>query len=296
LIFYDSLLLDVSPRSHLDLVSGYGYGLGYLGGGILLAVNTWMYVQPQVFGLPDKAAAVLASFVTVAIWWALFSIPLFAFVRERNARSSVAARTAIREGIIELKRTFGEIRQYRQLLFFLLAYWLYIDGVNTIQKMAVDYGLALGFKADSLIVALLMVQFIGFPAALLFGWLGNRIGALAGIFIGIGVYAAVTLYAAYMTTEREFFAMAAAIGLVQGGVQSLSRSYFGSLIPQDRPAEFFGFYNMMGKFAAVLGPFLMGITALLTGNNRTSIVSLIVLFVAGALLLAVSARHASQSR
>jgi len=160
---------------------------------------------------------------------------------------------------------------------FLMAYWLYIDGVNTIMKMAVDYGMALGFPTNSLIIALLVTQFVGFPAALFFGWLGQRTSPLAGIFIGIGVYVLVTIWAVFMSDVREFYGMAVAIGLVQGAIQSLSRSYFGSLIPPDRPGEFFGFYNMMGKFASVLGPFLMGITALVTGSSRLSLLSLVVL-------------------
>ncbi len=171
---------------------------------------------------------------------------------------------------------------------------MYIDGVNTIMKMSVDFGLALGFPADSLIAAILMIQFIGFPATLLFGWLGDRISPLLGVFVAIGVYSAVTVYAVRMTTVSEFYVMAAAIGCVQGAVQALSRSYYGRLIPADRAGEFFGFYNMLGKFAAVLGPLLMGVTALLTGNSRTAIVSLIVLFFGGAALLLVSARAAAR--
>ena len=158
--------------------------------------------------------------------------------------------------------------------------------------MAVDYGLALGFPASSLITALLIVQFVGFPAAILFGWLGQRYGAIEGILIGLGVYIAVTIYAAFMDQVSEFYYMAVAIGLVQGAVQSLSRSWFGTLVPQERAGEFFGFYNMMGKFASVLGPALMGATALLVGS-RYSILSLVVLFVLGSVLL-VKARHAAQ--
>jgi UMF1 family MFS transporter len=211
------------------------------------------------------------------------------------------ARQAIREGFVELMQTARDLRRYRAMAFFLFAYWLYIDGVNTIQKMAVDYGLSLGFPTSSLITALLLVQFVGFPAALFFGWLGNRINTLLGIYIGIAVYAAVTIWAVFMSSIAEFYGLALAIGLVQGGVQSLSRSYFGSLVPAGRAAEFFGFYNMMGKFAAVLGPILMGVTALVTGSSRSSILSLVVLFIAGAALLAVarglreSAPHTSHS-
>lgn len=293
IIFYDSLLLDVAPRDRLDSISGWGYAVGYLGGGVLLAINVWMTLDPGFFGLADATAAVRASFVTVAVWWALFAVPIFLFVRERGAgqRVAVGAAKTLRESVAELMKTVREVRRYRAVVFFLLAYWMYIDGVNTIQKMAVDYGLAIGLETASLIQAILMVQFIGFPAALLFGWIGQRISPVVGIFICIAVYTAVTIYATMLNTSTEFFIMAAATGCVQGGVQSLSRSYYGRLIPQDRAGEFYGFYNMMSKFAAVLGPFLMGITALLTGNSRMAILSIVVLFIGGAVLLVVAARR-----
>jgi UMF1 family MFS transporter len=293
IIFYDSLLIDVAPRDRLDFISGWGYAVGYLGGGVLLAINVWMTLDPGFFGLANASAAVKASFVTVAVWWALFAIPIFLFVRERGADQFTRAGAAktVRASFAELMKTVREVRRYRAVVFFLLAYWMYIDGVNTIQKMAVDYGLAIGLETSSLIQAILMVQFIGFPAALLFGWIGQRISPVVGIFICIAVYTAVTIYATMLNTATEFFIMAAATGCVQGGVQSLSRSYYGRLIPPERSGEFFGFYNMMSKFAAVLGPFLMGTTALLTGNSRTAILSIVVLFIAGGGLLIVAARR-----
>lgn len=289
LIFYDSMLLHVAPRGHLDSVSGFGYALGYLGGGLLLLVNVLMYGKPEWFGFADAESAIRASFLSVAVWWLIFALPLFRTARVERTEPAMSARQAMREGFTELARTAREVRRYRPVVFFLLAYWMYIDGVNTIMKMAVDYGLALGFPANSLILGILMIQFIGFPATLLFGWLGDRISPLVGIFVGIGIYSAVTLFAVFMTDVTEFYIMAAAIGCVQGAIQSLSRSYFGRLIPADRAGEFFGFYNMMGKFAAVLGPMLMGVTALLT-DSRTAIVSLLVLFAGGALLLWWGAR------
>lgn len=292
IIFYDSLLLDVAPRQRLDTVSGLGYSIGYLGGGILLAINVLMTLKPGMFGLEDASAAVKASFVTVAIWWALFSIPIFSFVRERGADRPRPAGGGLKASFVELGKTIREVRRYRAVVFFLLAYWLYIDGVNTIQKMSVDYGLAIGLPTSGLIQAILLVQFIGFPAALVFGWIGQRISPVIGIFVCIAVYAAVTFYATALDSAAEFFAMAIVIGCVQGGIQSLSRSYYGRLVPADKAGEFYGFYNMMGKFAAVLGPLLMGVTALLTGNPRTAILSIVVLFIAGAALLVVAARNA----
>jgi len=289
IIFYDSLLMDVAPRERLDSVSGFGYAVGYLGGGVLLAINVWMTQDPEFFGLADTAHAVRASFITVAIWWALFSLPIFFTVRERRGDKPHRG-SSLRDSFAALVATIREVRRFRAVVLFLLAYWMYIDGVNTIQKMAVDYGLAIGLETSSLIQAILLVQFIGFPAALLFGWIGQRISPVVGLFICIGVYVLVTIYATLLQTATEFFIMAAATGCVQGGIQSLSRSYFGRLIPPDRAGTFFGFYNMMSKFAAVLGPFLMGFTALLTGNSRTAILSIVILFIGGATLLFIAAR------
>jgi MFS transporter, UMF1 family len=291
IIFYDSLLMDVAPRDRLDSVSGFGYAIGYLGGGVLLAVNVWMTLDPPFFGLADAAHAVRVSFLTVALWWALFAIPIFMTVREQKSDVPHVGST-IRDSFVALATTFREVRRYRPVILFLLAYWMYIDGVNTIQKMAVDYGIAIGLETSSLIQAILMVQFIGFPAALIFGWIGQRISPVVGLFVCIGVYALVTIYATFLDTSTEFFFMAAATGCVQGGIQALSRSYYGRLIPAHRAGTFFGFYNMMSKFAAVLGPFLMGITALVTGNSRLAILSIVVLFIAGAILLSIAARAA----
>ena len=220
----------------------------------------------------------------VAVWWLLFTVPTLLWVRERVPRALPLA-AAAGAGWRELRTTIGHIRRYRPLLWFLLAYWMYIDGVNTIIKMAVNYGLSLGFPQQSLIAALLITQFVGFPAALAFGWLAGRIGARNGIFIAIGVYAVATVAAYWMQSVAHFYLLAATIGLVQGGIQSLSRSYFAALVPAGKQGEFFGFYNMMGKFAAVLGPLLVGITALVTDNSRDGMLSIVILFVGGAILL-----------
>jgi UMF1 family MFS transporter len=295
IIFYDSLLMDVAPRERLDSVSAFGYAIGYLGGGVLLAINVWMTLEPSFFGLADATQAVKVSFLTVAAWWALFAIPIFLVVRERRSETPHVGST-LRDSFTALASTFREVRRYRAVIVFLLAYWMYIDGVNTIQKMAVDYGLSIGLQSADLIKAILMVQFIGFPAALAFGWIGQRISPVVGLFICIGVYTLVTLYATSIDTKDEFYVMAAVTGCVQGGIQSLSRSYYGRLIPADRAGAFFGFYNMMSKFAAVLGPFLMGFTALLTGNSRTAILSIVVLFIGGAILLAIASQAERQTR
>ena len=290
IIFNDALLVDVTDPPRYDLVSALGYSLGYAGGGLLLALNAAMVANPAGFGLSGAAEAVRIAFPMVAAWWLLFTLPCLLWVREEKPARPLAPLAAARAGWRELRATVTEVRKYRALAWFLLAYWLYIDGVNTVIKMAVDFGLSLGFPQQSLIAALLITQFVGFPAALAFGWLGNRIGALSGIFIAIAVYAAATIAAYWMSEVRHFYLLAVVIGLVQGGIQSLSRSYYASLVPEGKQGEFFGFYNMMGKFAAVLGPTMVGITALLTGDTRNGMLSILVLFVGGALLLARSRR------
>ena len=283
--FYDSLLTDVAEESEYDLVSAYGYALGYLGGGLLFALNIAMLTKPQWFGLAGAADAVRWSFVSVGVWWMGFTVFTVMFVKERPTSVPLPAGAAIRAGARELLSTLRHLRGDRVLLWFLLAYWFYIDGVNTIIKMAVDYGLSIGLNQTALITALLVVQFIGFPAALAFGWLGQKLGARTGIMIGIAVYAGITAYAYYLKTETQFFVMAIVVGLVQGGIQSLSRSLFGRLVPPGKAGEFFGLYNLMGKAAAILGPTLIGVTALVTGDSRLANVSIVVLFAIGALFL-----------
>jgi UMF1 family MFS transporter len=286
--FCDSLMTDVSEPREFDLVSAYGFSLGYLGGGLLFAVNVLMTLKPELFGLDGAAAAVRVSFLSVGIWWAVFTLPLLFWVKEQNPPRPLAVGSALRQGWSELVNTVKHVRQYRALTLFLAAYWLYIDGVNTVIKMAVDYGLALGFEAKSLITALLLTQFVAFPAALAFGWIGNRFGTRRGIQLAIIVYLGVTVWACWLDNVKEFYAMAVIIGLVQGGIQSLSRSFFGRLVPAEKAGEFFGFFNLMGKFAAVVGPVLTGVVALLTGSSRLAIGSLVLLFaVGGALLMRV---------
>ena len=285
-------LADARWRRY-DLVSAFGYSLGYAGGGLLLLLNVAMVTNPARFGLAGPAEAVRLAFPMVAAWWVLFTVPCLLWVREEKPARPLAALAAARAGWRELRATVAEVRKYRPLVWFLLAYWLYIDGVNTIIKMAVDFGLSLGFPQQSLIAALLITQFVGFPAALAFGWLGKRIGARNGIFIAIAAYAGATVAAYWMREVAHFYLLAAVIGLVQGGIQSLSRSYYASLVPEGKQGEFFGFYNMMGKFAAVLGPTMVGVTALLTRDTRIGMLSVLVLFVGGAILLARTTRSAA---
>jgi UMF1 family MFS transporter len=286
-IFYDSLLVDVAEETDFNRVSALGYGLGYLGGGLLFALCVLLTLHPEWFGLGDKAAAVRWAFGITALWWAGFSIPLWRGVRERAPAQAVrpALPTLLRQSFRQLLDTFRHIRQLRVVWLFLLAYWFYIDGVDTVILMSVDYGKALGFADDSLIAALLITQFIAFPAALAFGWLGNRLGAKRAILTGLVGYVLITLMAVQMDNASDFYLLALSVGLVQGGVQALSRSLYASLIPAEQAAEFFGFYNMLGKFASVLGPLLVGWGGVITGSPRLGLLAVLLLFGLGGALL-----------
>ncbi len=288
--FYDALLVEVASEKEFDRVSALGYALGYLGGGLLFLINVAMYLSPSTFGFPDGAAAVKFSFITVGFWWFLFSIPLFRNVLERPARLQAHWMTVTRGGFVSLWATMRELNKNKALLFFLIGFLFYNDAVNTIVKMAVDYGMSLGLEAQDLIKALLLVQFIGFPSAILFGRIGEKYSPLKGIALCLIVYMAAT-YAAYLLhTSFQFYLLAAVIGVVQGGIQSLSRSYFARLVNPDDSAQFFGFFNMIGKFSSIVGPFLVGWVSLRTGNPRAGILVLILFFIVGGGLLLMSAQ------
>lgn len=286
--FYDALLVHVAEPRHFDRVSGMGYGLGYLGGGLLFALNVFMFLKPQIFGLTDGAEAVRWSFVSVGVWWSLFALPLFLFVPESEARGSAPFGQTVVAGFRSLSRHVRHMGANRPLLFFLLGFLFYNDAVNTIIKMAVDYGMSIGLERTDLIKALLMVQFIGFPAAIGFGFAAERIGPLRGIFFCLVVYLGVTVYAYQLTTPGEFFILAGVIGVVQGGIQALSRSYFARLVKPEESAEYFGFFNMIGKFSSIIGPFMVGWVGLQAGNPRVGILVLSIFFVIGGYLLARS--------
>ncbi len=284
-VFYDALLPGLASEERVDVVSSLGFGLGYLGGGLLFLVNVFMYLKPEIFGIPDGATAIKLSFLSVAVWWAVFTIPLILFVPEPKNYDTVYFKNAVRMGWVQLVQTFKEIRNMKVVGTFLLAYWFYIDGVDTIIRMAVDYGMSLNFPGESLIIALLIVQFVAFPAALIYGWLASKIGTKTAIMVGIIAYSFITLLGYFMTEAWHFYVLAILIGLFMGGIQALSRSLYTRIIPPDKSAEFFGFYNMLGKFAAIIGPALMGTIALVTGSARLSILSILLLFILGAFFL-----------
>lgn len=288
-IFYDSMIIEVSDEDNVDMVSGYGFALGYFGGGLLFLVNVLMVTKPALFGIADVSTALSLSFISVGVWWAIFSLPLLLKVPEAKSPHQLPAGQTIRKGLEQLVVTFHEIRKLKTALTFLVGYWLYIDGVGTIYKMAVFFAnRVLGLPSDSLITALLLTQFIAFPSALFFGWFGKKAGPKLGILIGLSVYTIAVIYAwGWLETSRDFYFLAAAIGVVQGGVAGLSRSLFTRLIPRSKTTEFFGFYNMVGKLASILGPILMALVPILfiDSSERDSILVLILLFVMGGYLL-----------
>ncbi|MDY6837276.1 MAG: MFS transporter [Thermodesulfobacteriota bacterium] len=304
-IFYDALLPVVADQENIDYVSGLGFSMGYLGGGLLFLLNVLMTLMPERFGLPDGEMAVRWAFISVAIWWGAFTVFAICWVPEEGVKeSSLSNGNLMVEGLRQLIRTFKKIRHLKTVFLFLLAYWFYIDGVDTIVRMALDYGLSLGFDSKDLVVALLITQFVGFPAALGFGKLGQKWGVRKSIYLAIGVYMVITAWGTMMTNKGEFYILAMVIGLVQGGIQALSRSYYSRLIPKNQAAEYYGFYNMLGKFAAILGPVLVGVVGLATRRilmppaptaeqmvqvgelaARWGIGSILVLFLIGGILL-----------
>ena len=283
--FYDALLPGIATGKRLDFASSLGFALGYIGGGLLFAVNVLMYLKPAIFGIPDAATAIRLSFLSVAVWWAFFSLPIFLLVREPRMEQTIGLLSAVRAGWREFTATLKNVRRHRVVAIFLVAYWFYIDGVDTIIRMAVDYGMSLGFPSSALITALLMVQFIAFPATLLYLKISSRLGVKRAILIAICGYAAITVFACFMKSQWQFYALAAGVGLFQGSIQALSRSLYARIIPAENAAEFFGFYNMLGKCAVFIGPVLMGATTYLTGNARIGILSIILLFLCGGFLL-----------
>ena len=286
-IFYDSLLPHVARPDEIDSVSAGGYAYGYMGGGILLIINLLMILKPTFFGIPNAEWGSRISFLTVAIWWAVFSIPIFKNVSEPLAIISKGESTnPVLAGYQRLKRTFKDIRRFKDLIKFLLAFWIYNDGVGTIIIMAVIFGAEIGIGRFHLIGAILLVQILGVPFTLIFGRLPNRIGTKKSILLALGIYTIIAFLGYFMKNPSHFWLLAILVSMVQGGTQALSRSMFGSMSPLSKSAEFFGFYNVSSKFAGIAGPLLFGIVGQLTGTSRISIVAIVIFFLVGALILA----------
>lgn len=287
IVFYESLLPHIARGDELDRVSTAGYAIGYLGGGLLLAINLAMIQQPHWFGIPDAGVAIRLSLASVAVWWTLFSWPLFRKVPEPRVPPQVRASAgdALAQSVRQLALTFRELRKYTQAMLLLLAFFLYNDGIQTIIRMAAIYGAEVGIDQGDLIGALLLVQFVGVPFSFAFGSLAGFIGPKRAVMLGLTAYMGILMLTYFMTSAREFYMLAGAVGMIQGGTQALSRSMFASMIPRHRSSEFFAFFGVFERYAGVLGPAIFAVMAGL-GSSRTAILTLIPFFVSGMLLLA----------
>jgi UMF1 family MFS transporter len=289
IVFYESILPHLVGEHDLDRVSSAGYAMGYLGGGALLAINLLMIQQPAWFGLPDAATATRMTFASVAVWWVLFSVPLFRGVAEPAVRLEPDERpgkSAFLAGIGRLRETFHELRRYQQAFLLLLAFLLYNDGIQTMIRMATIYGTAIGLPESAMISALLLTQFIGVPCAFAFGALAARIGTKTAVFLGLAVYVFITILGYFMTTAVHFFALAVLVGMVQGGTQALSRSLFASMIPRHKSSEFFAFFSVFERYAGVLGPAIFAFVTARTGSGRSAILAVALFFILGGAILA----------
>jgi MFS transporter, UMF1 family len=288
IVFYESLLPHLVEGDDLDRVSTAGYALGYLGGGVLLAINILMMSKPEWFLLPNREVAVRASLASVAVWWVVFSIPLFRQVPEparRLERDERAGDNAVGAAFRRLLETFRELRRYRQAFLLLLAFLIYNDGIQTIIRMATTYGTEIGIDENAMIGALLITQFIGVPFGFLFGYFAEKIGPKRAVFIGLMVYAVITVMGYFMRTATQFFLLAILVGMVQGGTQALSRSLFASMIPKHKSSEFFAFYGVFERYAGVLGPAVFAWVVGHSGTSRNAILSVLAFFVIGGALL-----------
>lgn len=283
-VFYDAFLVDVSSEERMNEVSARGFGFGYIGGTIPFVVSIALILLAQKEMLPfSDAIASKISFVITAVWWGLFTIPMLKNVYQKYYIEREP--NPIGKSFKRLSQTFSDIRKYRTLFLFLIAYFFYIDGVGTIIKMSTAYGTDLGIKSESLLIILFLTQIIAAPFTILFGKLAKKYSEKKMLYVGIIIYIIVCVYAFFIKSVLDFWILAMLVGTSQGGIQSLSRSYYAQMVPKEKSNEFFGFYNIIGKFAAVMGPVLMGITTQITGNSSYGVFSLVVLFIIGIFIL-----------
>jgi UMF1 family MFS transporter len=288
LVFYDSLLPHIARPDEIDRVSTAGFAIGFFGGGIVLLLNLAWILSPTTFGLPDTVAAIKLSFVSVAVWWAVFSIPLLRRVAEPppvRAADERADANPVRVALTRVRETFHELRTFRQAFLMLVAFLLYNDGIQTMIRMASIYGAEVGIDQNAQIAAFVVVQFVGVPCSFAFGALADRIGAKSALFGALAVYTGIGILGYFMTSVWHFFALAFLVGMVQGGSQALSRSLFARMIPKHKSSEYFGFYSVFEKFAGVAGPAVFAMSVTIFGSSRVAVLSVIGFFIVGALVL-----------
>ena len=282
-VIYDKILVQIASPGLFSKISGYGYAWGYFGGGFLFLINACMSLYPELFGLSSQAEAIRWSFITVSVWWFIFLIPLAVTYKEPSAK--VIENQVIRNSFKNLINTFISISQYRNAFIFLIAFFLFIDGVHTVVALAATFALNLGLDSSSVIIALLMVQFIAFPSTLMWAYVGEKYSDKFVINFSILIYILIIIYTLFLSNAMEFYILAAMVGFVQGGIQGSSRGLFAKLIPHDKAGEFFGLFNTFGKAGAFMGPALVGLFLALFENVRISLLPILVLFVLGLIVL-----------
>lgn len=293
-IFYDAFLVDVTTEDRMDGVSTMGYGLGYIGSTIPFIICIAIIILAQFKKIPMSIeTASRISFIITAIWWGVFTIPMLKNVKQIHYVE--IEKNPVLSSFKRLFKTLREIKKYKSIFIFLIAYFFYIDGVDTIIKMATAYGADLGISSTTLLIILLVTQFVAFPFAILYGRLAEKYSGKFMLLIAIGIYTFICIYAYFIKSALDFWILAMLVGTSQGGIQALSRSYFGKLVPKENSNEFFGFYNIFGKFAAIMGPFLVGLVAQLTGRTNNGVFSIIVLFIIGGILIVKAPNHSSKT-
>ena len=283
-IFYDSFLVDVTSEERMDRISANGYALGYVGSIIPFVISIALIMTAQLNILPlSVTIASQIAFVITALWWGFFTIPMLKNVEQRYYAERVP--NPVSTSFKKLYSTFKNIKAYKPLFIFLIAYFFYIDGVHTVINMSTAFGSDLGISSTTLLIILFMTQVVAAPFTVLFGKLGGKYSEKTMIIVGIFVYIIVCFYAYFLDSALDFWILAMLVGTSQGGIQAMSRSYFAKLVPKESSNEFFGFYSIFGKFAAIIGPLLVGVTAQYTGNTNSGVFSLVILFIIGAIIL-----------
>ncbi len=280
IVLYDKILIYISSSHNISKVSGFGYSVGYLGGGTLFVINAFMVMNPSFFGLENSAAAIKLSFVTVGIWWIIFTLPLFINYEQPKIQEG-----KIINAFKQIYKTFIDITNQKNIVLFLIAFFLYIDGVHTVMSLAAIFANSIGIGQESIILALILVQFVAAPATFIWSYVSTRYGDKMVIYMSILIYIGVIFYSMGLDNAYEFYFMAGLIGSVQGGIQASSRSLFAKIIPEDKSGEFFGFYNTFGRAGSVIGPLLVNVFLVAFNNIRIALIPLIVLFILGALFL-----------
>ncbi|MDA8884421.1 MFS transporter [Gammaproteobacteria bacterium] len=282
-ILYDKMLVQIAPQSQLTRISSLGFAYGYLGGGVLFLINAFMTLSPETFGLADASEAIQWSFVMVSVWWGMFLIPLLIHYKDRGV--ALYKKSLVKESTIKVFVTLRNISEHKNAFLFLLAFFLYIDGVHTVMALASTFALNLGLASSSVIVGLILVQFVAFPATLIWSRISSRYGDRSVINICIVAYIGIIFYSTTLSSATEFYILAAGVGSVQGGIQACSRSLFGKLVPEEKSGEFFGFFNTFGKAGAFIGPALVAIFITVFDSITIALTPIILLFITGGMIM-----------